>query len=158
MTPSTSRPTETAIVAAMKMNHARYASGDGSRSCYYIPIQEVARPMTITTTRPKRRSTTKARRSPPRSFSCPPDLWARVLAYARAHEIPASAALRVLLSTGLRSQQLATALAWQIEQGWRVVEAMEGGDRREAPRSALTASYEAARRRLLRETRGRRPS
>lgn len=114
-------------------------------------------PMT-TRTRPKRRPTSKARRSPPRSFSCPPDLWARVVAYARAHEIPASAALRVLLSTGLRSQQLATALAWQIEQGWRVVEAMEGGDRREAPPSALTASYEEARRRLLRETRGQRRS
>lgn len=108
------------------------------------------------TTRPKRRPTTKARRSPPHSFSCPPDLWARVLAYAQAHKIPASAALRVLLSTGLRSQQLATALAWQIEQGWQVVEAMAGGDRREAPRSALTASHEEARRRLLRETRGRR--
>lgn len=113
-------------------------------------------PMT-TTTRPKR-PTRKARRSPPRSFTCPPDLWARVLTYARAHEIPASAALRVLLSTGLRSQQLATALAWQIEQGWRVVEAMERGDRRETPHSALTASYEEARRRLLRETRGQRRS
>lgn len=107
-----------------------------------------------TTTRPTRRRTAKARRSPPRSFSCPPELWARVLAYARAHEIPASAALRVLLSTGLRSQQLATALAWQIEQGWRVVEAMERGDRRETPRSTLAASYEEARRRLIRETRG----
>ncbi len=110
--------------------------------------------MPITTTRPTRRPTAKVRRSPPRSFSCPPELWARVIAYARAHEIPASAALRVLLSTGLRSQQLAMALAWQIEQGWRVVEAMEGGDRREAPRSALTASYEDARRRLLKEPRG----
>lgn len=110
--------------------------------------------MRMTTTRPKRRPTGTARRSPPRSFSCPPDLWARVVAYARAHEIPASAALRVLLSTGLRSQQLASALAWQIEQGWRVVEAMEGGDRREAPRSALTASYEKGRRRLQRESRG----
>lgn len=112
--------------------------------------------MPMTTTRPKRRPTTKPkpRRSPPRSFTCPPELWARVLAYARAHEIPASAALRVLLSTGLRSQQLATALAWQIEQGWRVVEAMEGGDRRAASRSALTASYQEARGRLLRETRG----
>ena len=73
---------------------------------------------------------------------------------AEAHEIPAWAALRVLLSTGLRSQHLATALAWQVEQGWRVVEAMERGDRRKAPRSALTASYEKARTRLLRETRG----
>lgn len=114
--------------------------------------------MTMTTARPRRRPTTKARRSPPRSFSCPPDLWARVLVYARAHEIPASAALRVLLSTGLRSQQLATALAWQVEQGWRVVEAMERGDRRQAPRSALAASYEEARTRLQRETRGQRPS
>lgn len=110
--------------------------------------------MPTTTKRRKRQPATKPRRSPPRSFSCPPELWARVLAYARAHEIPASAALRVLLSTGLRSQQLATALAWQIEQGWHVVEAMEGGDRREAPRSALAASYEQGRRRLLRETRG----
>ncbi len=112
--------------------------------------------MPTTTTRPRRQPTKRARRSPPRSFSCPPELWARVLAYAHANEIPASAALRVLLSTGLRSQQLATALAWQIEQGWRVVEAMEGGDRREAPRSALSASYEQARRRLLKEIPGRR--
>lgn len=109
--------------------------------------------MPATASQPKRRPTEKPRRSPPHSFSCPPELWARVLAYAHAHDIPASAALRVLLSTGLRTQQLGTALAWQVEQGWRVVEAIEGGDRREAPRSALTASYERGRRRLLRETR-----
>lgn len=114
--------------------------------------------MPATVPRPRRQIAKKARKSPPRSFTCPPDLWARVLAYAQAHEIPASAALRVLLSTGLRSQQLATALAWQIEQGWRVVEAMEGGDRREAPRSALTASYEQGRQRLLRGNAGQRSS
>jgi len=112
--------------------------------------------MRMTAKRARQSTAKKVRKSPPRSFSCPPDLWARVIAYAETNEIPASAALRVLLSTGLRSQQLATALAWQIEQGWRVVEAMESGDQREAPRSALTASYDQGRKRLLRGAAGRR--
>lgn len=60
----------------------------------------------------------------------------------------ASAAVRALLSSGLRSQRLASARAWQIEQGWQAVEAMERGDLSEIGWDAIRASYEQGRRQL----------
>lgn len=105
----------------------------------------------------RRRTTQRsARRNPPRSFTCPPELWEGVVAYARTHNIQPSAAVRLLLTTGLRSQRLAEARAWQIEQGTHELELMERGDLSEVSRDTLTAAYEEGRRQLLRRPRARR--
>lgn len=95
------------------------------------------------------------RRAPPRSFTCPPELWALVVGFAQAHRIQPSAALRLLVSDGLRAERSRRAHEWQVQQSTLVARKMERGDRREVTRETLKAAYESGRRLLLRRRRGR---
>lgn len=100
---------------------------------------------------------TPRRRSPAHSVTFPPELRDEIARYAKARNLPFGAAVRDLVTQELREQKylerVRRARAWQIDQAWAEVEAMERGEWEEASWEDVKSAHQQALRLARRKAR-----